>query len=50
MVSKDKFVKDMVDLQVKKRKKKESEYAAYLKETIVSQKRKWNVKLGGYRW
>lgn len=50
MVSKDQFVKDMVDLQVKKRKKREDEIFAYYKQSHVSKKRNWNVKYGGYRW
>ena len=50
MISKEQFVSDMVDLQVKKRMKKENEIFAYYRQSHVAKKRKYNVKYGGYRW
>lgn len=49
-MSKELFLEYALERQAIKKKKKESEYAAYLKETTTSKKKRWNVKVGGYRW
>ncbi|NWK11759.1 hypothetical protein [Clostridium cadaveris] len=53
MTNKDEFMeyakKRIMEKQLHEQKK-EKEFLAYSKVTSQNRKRRWNVKLGGYKW